>query len=497
MQISKTVKKHLAKILFLCHIQKNRQNRFESDMQKEYDVKKVVNLPTEEINRIQKQIDAENLETIEKACNEYRISPLERDYLLNFYADGMSVYRDVYRTLYETFRRPERTCSVNLESGKVDCDNSGNPIDYGLKAVTPFTCTRLEYVDKFNNPIYIIFPRMKSADRAIEKLERKYGKEYQTALYNAARLAFEQEDREAFAEKLQSIPQSNERLHDIIRLTITSKYLSGVERITQVLAHNHDSPKAKFYINKDEIRNRFTLPLSKNAKRYYDIKMIVHQKKDDKLLDMELQLKIQALYEADLRTHKIYEEVRTIEASLPNKPTTEDTLDMRQKTARIKILNNRIRQINENSIHQYNMMVLDKARRIEDDGYRPLRIEPDNKDGTYDQCRQFIQKEYLVESYDTFNPETAFSADNEINKLSFLRLLGKLETDFNETDENASKVINYKFSRLTLAEKERFNGINEIAHRYSSIIRRKILAKKKLEPIMQTPALSPKRGREL
>ena len=462
-------------------------------MQEEYEVKKIVNLPNEEIDRIQESINAENLEVVEKAFNDRRITAEDRDYLIDFYSDGMGVYREVYRALYESFKRPDRTCAFDPQTGKIDRDANGKPINYGLKAVTPFTSTRLEYVDKFNNPIYVIFPRMKKAERAVEKLESKYGQAYIAAIKKASYLLFEMEDREAFSEKIQSIPRGTKKLNDILRLTITSKYLSGVERIRRVLTENRGEIKSKFHINDAETRDRFALPLSQNEKRYYDIKMIMRQEtEDDKHLNVEVQLKIQALYEGDLRTHKIYEEVRAIEAKLAKDRKQMEPVEVRQQEAKIKILNNRCRKINENAIHKYNMMVLDKARRIEDDGYRPLRVEPDNADGTYDQCRQHINKEYLVESYDDFDPKTAFSADDEINKLCLLRLIGKVDTEFDETDENAHKIITYKFSRLTPAEKERFNGINEIANRYAPIIQRKILAKKKLEPMMSYPIVSHK-----
>lgn len=454
-------------------------------MEEEYAVKKIVNLPNEEIDNLQEKMNAENLELVEKAYAERRINIHDREYLIDFFTDGMSVYREVYRALYESFKRPERTCAFDPQTGKVECDSNGRPIDYGLKAVTPFTCTRLEYVDKFNNPIFVIFPRMKKASRAIEKLESEYNKDYSKAIRDAAYLVFEQEDREAFCEKIQSIPHGCTKLNDILRLTITCKYLSGVERIKGVISENRG--QSMFFINEAETRNRFALPLSKNEKRYYDIKMIMHQQNGDKKLNVEIQLKIQTLYEADLRTHGIYEKVRSIEANLNKERHLMEPIEIRQQEAQIKILNNRIRKINENAIHQYNMMVLDKARRIEDDGYRPLRIEPDYPDGTYDQCRQHINREYLVESYDAFNPQTAFSADNDINKLCFLRLIGKLDVDFDETDENAYKTINYKFSRLTPSEKERFNGINEIAKRYAPIIQRKILTRQKMEPMLLSP----------
>ena len=444
-------------------------------MEKEYTVQEIVNLPNDEIDNIQNQINAHNLEVIERAHDNHRISDADHDYLLDFYTDGMDVYREVYRTVYECFKRPDRTCAFDPATGLTETDEHGKPINYGLKAVTPFTCTRLEYVDRYNNPIYVIFPRMKKAERAIEKLESKYNKDYAKECIEASKLAFVDEDREAFAEKLSNISKGNTKLNDILRLTITSKYLSGINRIINALDANCSGTYARAHINKSKTRNRFQMPLSKNKKRYYDVKMFMHQKTADaKTLNVEIQLKVQDLYNGDIRTHQLYENIRAIEAELATRKDLLDPSDIRQREAKIKILENRVRQINENAIHLYDMRVLDKARRMEDDGYRPLRILPDNENGTYDQCLQLIKDEYLVESYNDFDPQTAFSGKNDVNKLCFLRLIGKIDQTFDETTPDAYDSVNSIFSEISMAEKERFNSITEIAVRYKDAVQQKI-----------------------
>jgi hypothetical protein len=453
-----------------------------------YEVKKIVNLPYEEIDRIQEKINAENLEVIEQAYADRRITPEDRDYLLDFYHDGMGVYREVYRALYEMFKQPEYTCAIDLNTGRVDTDAQGNHINYGLKAVTPFTCTRLEYVDKFHNPIHVIFPKMKSATRAIEKLEKEYSKDGMQRMEQIADRFFRDEDRDTFTEQMQSINHNSRQLHDIVRLTITCKYFTDVERIKRLMTNNRTAQPRNFYINDSETRDLFLKPLSQNEKKYYDIKMIMHQKAlEGQPLDVEVQLKIGTLYDADLRTHGVYEVVRRLEGDLETSRRDLPPAEIRQKEAQIKILKNRIRTINENAIHQYNMMVLDKARRIEDDGYRPLRIQPDNLDGTYQQCRNVISGEYMVESFEKFDSEKAFCADDERNRLAYLRMLGKIDKDFNETEPEAYKTVNYKFARLTLAEKERFKGINGIARRYASVIDTKIKSRRQSEMLGQKP----------
>lgn len=434
--------------------------------------KDLSDLSFEEIDAIQEDLNAANLETIEKAYQQHRIDDYERDYLLEFFHDGMAVEREVYRSLYETFGQPERTCSYTPATGKVETDKNGHEIDYGLKVLTPFTGTRLQYRDKNINHIYVIIPPMKKAARAIEKIDAEYGKEYRRKFNQELEKLFTSEDRDAFCENIQDIPQTTSKLHDILRLTITCKYLSDVQRIKRKLSENKSS---SFYINTDETRDRFSKPLSQNEKKYYDIKMIIHHNMPNgKILDVEAQLKIDTLYQGDILTHGIYEQVRETEALLTKKGAQMEDFEVRQKEAQIKILNNRIRQINEVFLHQYNMVVMDKVYRIENDGYRPLRVEPENADGTYNRCRAFLSAEYMPESYQQFNGQEDFSAASEINKLCYLRMIGKLPADFDMFAETASKHINYKFARLSPAEIERFNGLNEIAMRYESVVRRKV-----------------------
>ncbi len=448
-------------------------------MDKEYTVQEVVNLPNDEIDNIQNQINAHNLEVIENAHEKRHINDTDYDYLISFYADPMDIYREIYRTIYECFKRPNRTCAFDPTTGKPEADDNGKPIDYGLKAVTPFTCTRLEYVDKYNNPIYVIFPPMKKAERAIEKLAGKYNKDYAKECIEASRLAFISEDREAFAEKLSNISKGNTKLNDIFRLTINSKYLSGINRITTALLNNGSRPHARAQINPAKTRDRFIMPLSKNKKRYYDVKHFMRLKMpDDRELNFEIQVKVQDLYNADIRTHKIYEDIRTFEEGISHTEMLNGD-EIRQREAKIKILKNRVRRINENAAHLYNMRVLDKARRIENDGYRPLRIQPDNEDGTYDQCINLINDEYLVESYNEFDAKTAFSEQDEVNKLCFLRLIGKIDQAFDETAPDAYNTVNNMFAEISMAEKERFNGINEVAVRYQKTVQQKVSRKYK------------------
>lgn len=427
--------------------------------QMEFSAGDLYNLSRETINAIQHQFDEHNVKIIEESFAKREISEVERDYLLSYYKDGMEVYRKAYRAVYELLGQPENTCAFDPKTGKIDINEKGQPVNYGLKVLTPFVNTRLEYRDKNNNPIYVVFPKMKSAERAIEKLKKEYEPKRRQTMKNSLDLFFTSEDREGFAEALQSIPKTTDSLHDILRLTITAKYKSDVVRLMRKIVEKNDP---NIFIDKNEIRNRFDKPFDQNPKQYYDIKLVGHFVGN---VDVEMQLKINTLYHGDIQTHGYYEEARILEAT-----DEKDAVVAKRNKAHIAALNERIARINKNRIHLYNMMVMDKVRRIEDDGYIPLQIEPDYPNGTYKRCCEFIKDEYMPESKAPFDANTAFAADNPVNKLCFLRMAQKLPAGFNEFSDGAWDTITRVFDALERADKDRFNAINKAAGRYQSVI---------------------------
>ena len=459
---------------------------------KTYSVRETVEMPRNQISEIISEMSQHSLKIIEKAHQGKIIDDNEYDALKMYYSDPDKVYRHTYRAIYDLFKQPEKTCAIDLDTGKVEKNEHGNPIDYTLKAVTPFTNTQLLYYDKFHNHLRVIFPKMKSVERAIEKLLYEYGKEYNKDLKNIADLAFVDEDREAFADAFQNIEKTTSKLHDILRLTVTCKYKSDAERMAKVFQKDRTiyknisseeekriKEKEPYYIIDSETRNRFNGKLSKNPKMYYDIKIVLHiPDENGNVREVEIQLKIHTLYIADIRTHKLYEEVRKIEKEIEAKGSKIDEKELAQKNAKKTILLNRIAQINKNAIHQYNMMVVDKIRRIEDDGYIPIGAEPEHTDGTYQYCREFLYQEYMPESLNDFNAKEAFNPDDETNKMCFLRMIGKLEPEFDEFSPSASLDIEEAFDSLTPSEKSRFDGIYQISNRYGQIIQNAITHKR-------------------
>ena len=437
----------------------------------------------EEIDNIQASIDESNIAIIRAAFNQGQINESEKDYLEAFYGNGMDIYRNIYHSLYETFGAPLYTTGYNPKTGEIDYDEKGQPIDHTLKVLTPFVYTKLKFLDKNNNAIFVILPKMKTAERAIQKLDKEFGKEYFNNIKNAIELYFTEEDANKRTERVQNIPNTTSQLHDILRLTITCKYLHDIKRIMRKL---HENENSLYIINPNETRDRFEKPLDENEKKYYDIKMILHQKTPQGIFDVELQLKLDTLFYGDIRTHHFYEKRRRIEAeSSPQDPPSIKELNNQS----IRIFDELCKTINQNAIHQYNMMVLDKIFRIEDNVYRSLRIKPDNADGTYNKCINFIKDNYLIESYDNFDAKNAFSENNFINKACYLKMIGALPPNYDEISENAPEEVEKTFKKLDKRKIERFQKINDVAQRYQSTIQSIIDNRKKKDkqPRMITP----------
>ncbi|MBQ7303488.1 MAG: hypothetical protein IJW75_01030 [Alphaproteobacteria bacterium] len=478
---------------------------------KNYTVRETVELTRSQISGVIAQMATRCVNVITKAYEDKKIDNIQYESLMSYFSNPDTIYRHTYRAIYDLFKQPEATCAIDLETGKVERNENGRPIDYGLKAVTPFTNTQLVYYDKFHNPIRVIFPMMKEPSRAIEKLLYEYGKEYNQDLDKISALVFENEDRESYSQALQTLNTPTSKLHDILRLTVTCKYKTDLERACNIFQKNRtiytkDTPDSQktglleekrikkeepYFIIEEEKRNRFKGKIKDNNKMYYDIKIVLHiPDENGTIRDVEIQFKIHTLFFADIRTHKLYEEVRNIEKMLEKEGAKMDAKEIAQANARKKILLNRITQINKNAIHQYNMMVVDKIRRIEEDGYIPIGAEPEHTDGTYQWCREFLFKEYMPESLDDFKANESFNPNDELNKMCFLRMIGKLEPDFDEFNPLASEQIEQAYSLLKPSEIERYEKIFNVSNRYSQIIQNAINKKRIEDNGFPSPALT-------
>ena len=395
--------------------------------------KDIVKYSSEEIDAIQKEYDKENCREIFQAYVEHRINQEEVLFLLNYYRDGMKAYREVYRGLYEIYGIPEQIACMNQLNGELEMhiqkiphvDAKKNRIitvrenvvtNYSLKEVTPFTCMRLEYRDNENNPVYVILPVMKKARRAIEKIQ-DYRVE-QMAEVRKINESFQQHgDIDRLQQELAGVRGHLDRVNDILRLTITRKYYTGVSKTRSTLTRapnlgvNPAETRSLFYDN--DMKN--CAQLKKNGKNYYDDKLYLHLSLGGgREFKAEVQIKIDAFYRADLQTHLLYEEQRALEENLKTSRKKMSAQEVQRAEYRIEILKKGIQKINKQANHEYNMMVLEKVRWLED-GYRALRIPPDYRDGTYKACHDLIKSCYMVRPHKIFDVEKEFDFRDKDN----------------------------------------------------------------------------------
>lgn len=405
----------------------------ESVFERAITAKDIVKYSSEEIDAIQKEYDKENCREIFQAYVEHRINQEEVLFLLNYYRDGMKAYREVYRGLYEIYGIPEQIACMNQLNGELEMhiqkiphvDAKKNRIitvrenvvtNYSLKEVTPFTCMRLEYRDNENNPVYVILPVMKKARRAIEKIQ-DYRVE-QMAEVRKINESFQQHgDIDRLQQELAGVRGHLDRVNDILRLTITRKYYTGVSKTRSTLTRapnlgvNPAETRSLFYDN--DMKN--CVQLKKNGKNYYDDKLYLHLSLGGgREFKAEVQIKIDAFYRADLQTHLLYEEQRALEENLKASRKKMSAQEVQRAEYRIEILKKGIQKINKQANHEYNMMVLEKVRWLED-GYRALRIPPDYRDGTYKACHDLIKSCYMVRPHKIFDVEKEFDFRDKDN----------------------------------------------------------------------------------
>lgn len=405
----------------------------ESVFERAITAKDIVKYSSEEIDAIQKEYDKENCREIFQAYVEHRINQEEVLFLLNYYRDGMKAYREVYRGLYEIYGIPEQIACMNQLNGELEMhiqkiphvDAKKNRIitvrenvvtNYSLKEVTPFTCMRLEYRDNENNPVYVILPVMKKARRAIEKIQ-DYRVE-QMAEVRKINESFQQHgDVNRLQQELAGVRGHLDRVNDILRLTITRKYYTGVSKTRSTLTRapnlgvNPAETRSLFYDN--DMKN--CAQLKKNGKNYYDDKLYLHLSLGGgREFKAEVQIKIDAFYRADLQTHLLYEEQRALEENLKASRKKMSAQEVQRAEYRIEVLKKGIQKINKQANHEYNMMVLEKVRWLED-GYRALRIPPDYQDGTYKACHDLIKSCYMVRPHKIFDVEKEFDFRDKDN----------------------------------------------------------------------------------
>ncbi|MBR2922455.1 MAG: hypothetical protein IKC10_03940 [Alphaproteobacteria bacterium] len=432
----------------------------------------IYNLPNDNIYSIQKYFDEYNIAYIEAAYKQGIINDNEFKSLYKIYNDGMTYYSQVYDLFLELFGDPKEINGLNLADGNISPDSPEIFIDQDVRVLTPFVETRIKFKDKAGNSIYVIFPKIKAAHRAIDKLTKEIGKNINKELATSFDEYLNCEDRERFSEicekPLKKTKDKTIELHDITRLTITRKYLSGVAHTTSLI----NKYEKEYNYTTSSPRDRFNMPLYENGKLYFDSKIIITLLDDNnKPFDVEIELKIDTLRHADKRTHDNYDKYRKIIESI-----SENDPNRAIKEAQADELEKQNREINANATHEYNMIVIDKVQRKINTNLKHRRRKKINSDDTYTECNELIFDRYLVDSYEAFDPDKSFNPEHytngkPINKMCFLKLVGLLPKTFDEFAPGSDKIIEETFNSIyDKSNQEKYQKFHPIRSRYREIL---------------------------
>lgn len=394
----------------------------------------------------QQMRDKDALEQIKQAYCDGVIDKSSTDMLTKYYKNSMKAYDKMFKALHSVFGDPIDIKGVNTETGELTTAY--------MEHVTPNTKMIFEYVDG-KNPVYLTLPGMKDVERAIAKVKKgsQYYKDAQAGKYE----------------------KTCDGLKDILRCTVSVKYYSSIKKImysfknsSKIILDDKDI-KDKFFDNslldsdklqqqnleKDKCYNKFS------EKNYRDTKIYISLEDD---LKVECQLKIQPLEAADQYTHGLYEVVRVLKDKLD---TITDSKEHEQARLQINDIQFSIQYINsygvekynqnvpenrkirvnnslDNGIENYNLIVLDKVKRMEDinrrNGYHP------NKDGRYDDCAQFIEDNFLVRPFQVLNRSNPLPTASDTLKEVFGRYYFDIEKKYRSViNGNECNIYNEKY----------------------------------------------------
>lgn len=399
-----------------------------------------------EIDFEQQMRDIDAVERISQAYAEGIIDKDSADMLKMYYKDSMTVYDKMFKALHSVFGDPIDIKGVNTENGEISTAY--------MEHVTPSTKMIFEYVDG-KNPVYLTLPGMKDVDRAIEKVKigGKYYRDAQDGKYE----------------------RPCDGLKDILRCTISVKYYSSIKKIMNSFKNSpyikldNKYTKDKFFDNnlldvdklnqpytkKDDCYNKFSEKNYRDTKPYIDL--------DDGLI-VECQLKIQSLEAADQYTHGLYEVLRVLKDNINNISDPKEYEKMRLQINDIQFsiqyINSfgvekynqnvpqerlvRVDKSINNGIENYNLMVLDKVKRMEDinrrGGQKP------NKDGRYADCAKFIEDNFLVRPFQVLNRSNPLPTASENLKEVFGRYYFDIEKKYRSViNGNECNVYNDKY----------------------------------------------------
>ena len=479
---------------------------------------------SEQVDEIQHGCDSSALSRIEERKEDLAfLSNYEWEHFKEYFTDTMEKYRLLYDAIVTVMSSkhktgyPEHIYSIDLKDGSIETDKNGRRINYTTEILAPCTSTVLHYINNECNDLYAIFPPIKDEDRAIEKLIEEKQKEHQDFVEQQL-ATFEEEPELPFGnpaeehcptvEKLKQQLTEKKNKHaliniasdsmiptDIYRLSITSRYPEDLKTLIEQFEE-----KFPDYITflPDE-RNSYEKPLSENPRRYLDIKKIakITIPETERYFLVEFQFKQTNTFFAHIRSHGVYEEFRILDTKYQ---ALQKSLNKKKNPATIEETKNKITQlkkqceekrqlcvdIHKSAIHQSNFYVLNKIM-WEDKNAEGLK-RPKDAQGRYQSSIDFLEKNYIVESYEPFDGAMDFatSPSELLNKAYYLKMIGSLPESFDELGKNAATHINRAWENLTSSDIKNFDLITATAIKYQEIIRAKQKRKQMEDPQYKT-----------
>lgn len=488
---------------------------------KTYTTDQLVKLNPEQIDQLSKGCDNESLEYIdehEEKLLEY-IPENELNMLKEYYTNSMEKFRYLCNAIVSCFSRPsnpgfpEFIYNINLKNGNIEADKNGRKISYSTEVLAPCSTSMLHYINRNSNDVFVILPPIKGIERSIEKITTELTlehdekvKEYLSSFEvvingepvsapitvdnnGKCKLAIpkycptvhnirEFKRQQATANALINIIKEDRIPRDIYRLTVTAKYREELEKL---ICDFEEKFPDYIKFEKGE-RNLYEEKLSKNKRNYFDIKKIatITIPGTKTKIRVEFQFKQTNMFFAHIRSHEAYEDYRILDARYqslqasqknkePNPEAKTKLLQLRKKCEEKRSL---CIKIHRNAVHQSNLYLLNKILWL-DDNSRGMHHKTIDESGKYQISIDALKKNYIVESYDTFDGATEFATNpNEhLNKSYYLKLIGILPENFNELGKNAKQQINKVWSRLTEADLKNFDRLTSIAIKYQDTIR--------------------------
>lgn len=446
--------------------------------------------------------------------------------LCNLFDGSMKKVGKIYNYIKESFhvRQPESIFSIDLNNGEVKTNKNGKRTRYSTSVVSSFTATTWRFWTAECGPVDIVAPPMKSPERTVAKIFEERIKEHQELIDKKMRqisdIDISKQKETTFFESLSLTEESCPTIKqlkqlyslgcksskeddatknafdaikkddlipkDIFRLSVLVKF---PEQINAIINHfQKNFPSFMKFDKRDD--NQYEKTLSQNPRLYFDRKKAAYiTMENGEKFYIEIQFKQRNQFYAHMRSHKAYEFYRQALADYEKSHSLSDK--KRCNDAQKLCLT-----IHKNAVHQSNLYLLNEIA-WGDDNDRTY-ILPFTSNGQFLTSREMIMKNYLIDDYDTpFDGTTAFATNNHehLNKCCYLKLIGILPENFDETEQYAKVRINKAWQTLTPMDIENFNKITATAIRYQEIIREKQLNEKKRDLALRsqpTPQLTKK-----